>query len=296
MGIEKHGILVACHIVNQYYNRKIDSRLSVEVAQAHHAKHSDDKYYRTPFSKSYTKSINRAVQAVYNTWKKYTTPWDATYRLLPVKNLFQFREAMDVKRNALRLAVTQFVNNMDVIKADMRQRRQGLYNEDDYPTADDMADRFNVVLDSRPVPLQGDWRVDLPAAELEALRAESAKQYQKGAMAAAREGFIRLESSLVHLRDILRRPKARLFASHFDRLREWVEIVPGLNVANDERLNVAVKRVNEEVLPLTLKLLRTDMKYRVDASKTITEILYGLRQDVNEGTNEGPGEGQQAAG
>ena len=99
-------------------------------------------------------------QTVRNWFKRRTYAWAGQWGILPVVNLPTFMEeykALDVERiGYLETFLADYPNKV----SNMAFKLNGLFRREDYPTADELRNKFTMTLYTAEVP-QGDFRVQI---------------------------------------------------------------------------------------------------------------------------------------
>lgn len=99
-------------------------------------------------------------QTVRNWFKRRTYPWAGQWGILPVVNLPTFMEeykVLDKERIDLR---EMFLSDYPNKVSNMAFKLNGLFRREDYPTADELRNKFTMTLYTAEVP-QGDFRVQI---------------------------------------------------------------------------------------------------------------------------------------
>jgi hypothetical protein len=125
---------------------------------------------------------------------------------------------------------------------------QGLYKAEDYPDIDTVKTKFGFRRAVKPVPEAGDFRLDIPAYDLEEMKAEFITQQQTKLAEAMREPWDRLHKMLVGMSEKLTDlegddAKKRYHDTLITNPIELCSLLTKLNVTNDPVLEAARRQV-----------------------------------------------------
>jgi neutral trehalase len=138
-----------------------DDEVSNEITTMKNADSESGKFAKRLLAgdREHKKLVNHR-QTVRNWVKRRTFPWAGQWNILPVVTLPQFMEeykALDKEREELLEAFLQSYPNK---VSDMAFKLNGMFRREDYPTADELRDKFTMTLYTAEVP-QGDFRVQI---------------------------------------------------------------------------------------------------------------------------------------
>lgn len=99
-------------------------------------------------------------QTVRNWLKRRTYPWAGNWEILPTANLPAFMEEYKQLEDDFAKLREEFLSAYPGKVSDMAFKLNGMFKREEYPTADQLRDRFNMALYTAEVP-QGDFRVQV---------------------------------------------------------------------------------------------------------------------------------------
>ena len=103
-------------------------------------------------------AVTRARQFVYDN----TLPWsDAGLRLLPTTNFQKFAERMNAFDDEFEALVKAFVTIYPSLITAQAMALGDMFRRDDYPTANEIMTKFSFRVNYMPVPVAGDFRIDV---------------------------------------------------------------------------------------------------------------------------------------
>jgi len=259
--------------------RKFDKGATAKVNNDHQASSKAGRYNKHLLAGA--KEHEALITACENARAMHyvqTLPWsDIGSRLLPTANFLVYSEKM---RKAFALCderLADFVAAYPALVEAAEQQHTALgklFNRADYPRASDIKRRFSWKLNFDQVP-NGDFRVDLPADQLEAISADvrsrtvdATKDAMQGAWARLRDAVERIHKASS--------PDGVVRSTLIDNARNVCDILSRLNVAGDEQLEAMRVRVEKELAQLDLDDLRKDNTVRADTAKKARSIMDAM--------------------
>ena len=224
-----------------------------------------------------TQAVGRARAYVYD----HTLPWsDSGLRLLPTKNFMAFTERMNEFNEEIEALVKSFVTIYPTLITAQAMALGDMFRRDDYPTANEIMTKFAFRVNYMPVPVAGDFRVDVgneAQAELKQKLDELAEERINNAMRDIRE---RLSTHLKRMSDRLttdyvqgEAKQRRFHDSLVDGALELCDLTKALNVVGDTALQDARKELEGLLVGVTAQELRKNEAVRQDTKKAVDAIL-----------------------
>ena len=143
--------------------KRKDSVVSQEVASKHNAEASSGDYYKNLFADSDRLDKIVKLRGVISAYvKQRTMAWgDDAVRLLPTTRFFDFRKDLGDYETQWNVLVSDFITHYQQEIAAQVFKRGSMFHSDEYPSEEDARSRFAMRVNFSPVPLSGDWRVDI---------------------------------------------------------------------------------------------------------------------------------------
>jgi hypothetical protein len=288
-GIHSRAMLVRLS-VSCWDGRRFDKDVTRDVNERHAATQEAGRYNKhllggksnAPMHKEAVSKGGAARQAFYSN----TLPWaDEGWRLLPTKNYERFTDALRAARSEFEETVEAFIADYPRLKAQARQLLNGMYREEDYPTAAALRGKFKFSIEFAPVPSAGDFRLDLSADQLIDIESNAAARVERATKDAMNEAWTRLHDVVEKVHERLTgrveegKKKGSLKIFHdslVENVAKLTDILPRFNVTNDPGLEAMRKRVEDELADLDPKALREQPKERAKAAKSATDILSAM--------------------
>ena len=272
--------------IRQFNAVKTDKKITADVAALHGSEVEMGRYAKSVIEKSATLTLKRLAGEIRLEHYRRTLPWSEDgSRILTSRGYDDYAKFMRDSQEKWDVAVANFLDGWDGFVADARVKLNGLFNENDYPSAAKLRKKFEFRWKVDPVPLADDFRVALGAAEVGAIKAQMQGDLDETVNAA-------MQSVWVQMRDVVQKMAERLRAydpqnpgaapfrdSLVTNIRELVEILPSLNLTSDP--NVA-KFTNSmrDLVKADATMLRDNMWTREDTAKRAEAILDQMSQFI----------------
>jgi hypothetical protein len=250
--LSERAMLVTLN-VTQWSARKLDQKVTNQINSEHNAATDAGRYNKLLVSRDAIKELGRIVGEARAFHYAHTLPWrDGGTRLLPSKAYLDYTAKMQAYRVEFTAAVDLFVGQYPQFVEDARLRLNGLFNESDYPAADDIKSKFSFRVEIDPVPESGDFRVDVGDAQAEQIRADIEARTKDMMAVAVKDTYSRIGEVVGHMAERLRkfqpgtdgkRASGTFHDSLVENVRDLVSLLPALNVTGDSNLERIAARM-----------------------------------------------------
>jgi hypothetical protein len=265
--------------ISQWTARKLDKRVTEKVNRQHGASKDAGRYNKLLIEAQRLAKINGFVSQARHLHYAMTKPWcDEGLRILPnvlhEKFAAKFRE---IKRG-FDQAVAEFERDYPQFVEERKRALNGLFNESDYPPAEQIASKFKLDTKTFPVPDADDFRSDvLDADTVEDIRRELAETSDTVLNDAMKHSVDEIVKVVGHMSDKLHayKGKDRTFftGSLVENVRELAELLPAFNLTNDPAFAAMADRIQRELCAEDAKTLRENDKIREVVQKSADDIL-----------------------
>jgi len=207
---------------------------------------------------------------------RHTLPWaDKGERMLPTALFMDYKQTMNGFEQTFNMMCQNFFIEYPRLVVEAPIALKGLYKAEDYPDLTDVMLKFGFRRTVKPVPEAGDFRLDIPAYDLEEMRSEFIAQQDNKLAEAMREPWERLHKMLVgiseKLTDVDEDSKKRYHDTLISNPIELCELLTKLNVTNDPKLEEARRQLEVAMVSADIEDIkehadsRNELKSKVDA-------------------------------
>jgi hypothetical protein len=281
--ITERAMLAAVHI-SIWTAIKHDRKVSREVAAEHGAYAGAGRYNKQLLREAERLESLRSLSGqIRQYFYKITLPWsDEGYRLLPAHFYFELTTKMREFETAFSQQVEEFLavypNYIEQVKPELN----GLFREEDYPSTEKLRNKFGVRLEVLPIPSGNDFRVTLSEEEQARVAREIDENVRQSLQKGTEDLWTRLKGVVAHMVERLNEPESRFHASLVSNICELVDLLPRLNVNQDEELNRFAGEIRDRLCGFTARDLKKNEILRAatanDAAEILTEMDAVLRE------------------
>jgi hypothetical protein len=246
--ITERAMLAAVHI-SIWTAVKHDRKISREVAHQHGAHVGAGRYNKQLLNGAENLDELRTLAGrIRQHFYKITLPWsDEGFRLLPSNFYFDLMARMREFEASFEQGVDNFLAVYPHYIDQVRPELNGLFREEDYPSADKLREKFGVKLEVLPIPSGADFRVQMSAEEQARVAREIDANVRQSLTRGTEDLWKRLREVVSHMVDRLNEPESRFHASMVTNVCDLVEILPRLNITGDPDLNRLADEVRQRL-------------------------------------------------
>lgn len=212
---------------------------------------------------------------------RLTLPWsDTGLRLLPTEMFFDYQGEMTHYEALMMAEVDSLIDDFEYQKQKASARLGTLFNEDDYPTAESLRDKFSFRVNYMPLPDAGDFRLDIGNEAMQEIKDKYEDMYTSKIEEAMQDIWYRVHKALSAMSSRLGyndNGKPLIFRdSLVDNALDMLDILKKCNVTKDSQMQIMADKLEDTLRGVTPEGLREDSAYRDDTKKSIDELIKTL--------------------
>jgi hypothetical protein len=225
------------------------------------------------------KDIEKLAARIRLYHNQRTLPWaDKGERMLPTALFMEYKQTMNAYEQTFEAMCQNFFAEYPRLVQEAQVNLGRLYKAEDYPDLTDVRLKFGFRRTVKPVPEAGDFRLDIPANDLEEMRAEFVSQQDEKLAEAMRAPWERLHTMLVGISEKLTDTehgdeKKRYHDTLITNPLELCELLTKLNVTKDPKLEEARKQLELTMLGANLESIKEDSVARSEVKSKVDAIL-----------------------
>ncbi len=272
--LSEKAMLVSLN-VSQWTARKKDKRATSEI----HAKYSaDDKsgqYNKALVAREALDNIRKLTNEAREFHYKMTLPWlDNGTRILPSAHFNDYSQEMRTFKNKFEGATRDFTTNYPQVINDAQHRLNGLFDPADYPEPDQISAKFNFDVSVLPMPDAADFRVQLQGEDLQRLQQSTQAQLDAAQTSASRDIYSRLAETVGRMAERLSGTEKKTFRNSLvENIRELVDLIPGLNVTGDQKIEDIRQEIKTRLSKHDPDTLRENQHARTETAQAAQDIM-----------------------
>jgi hypothetical protein len=209
-----------------------------------------------------------------------TLSWsDKGARLLPTSLFMDYKSNMNVYQSNMTTMIEDFyANYADLI--DLAKHHMGaLFNPYDYPSIEELRSKFGFRLVFSPLPEGGDFRLDIPKADMDELGEQYESAFNDRLKDAMREPWDKLHKNLVHISEKLTDiegdddSKKRYHDTLITNAQELCGLLTHLNITKDPLLENARRSLELTMLGVDIEDIKEHAEVRQSVKSKVDDIL-----------------------
>jgi hypothetical protein len=281
MSLSQKCMLVDLHL-SRWSGYKTDQKASKQLIVDASAQAGSAVVSKRIVPKEAFADIVTACNALRAHMVTHTLPWSDNGQRIMTRNIFElFMTRYGELERSFNAAVKEFVEIKYPQARDQASFRLGtLFRDEDYPTADQLREKFQVALDIDGITEPNDFRVNLPEAELNKLKTSMEESINRRLGSAMQDVWLRIAELLEHYIEKLSDPEAIFRDSTVNNLVDLMNILPGLNLVNSSDLRTMRQQIMETIGSYQPDDLRKDANLRAAAAQEAKNILAKVRSFI----------------
>jgi hypothetical protein len=282
--IGKKAMLVRL-TVHRWTPSTVDRQATEEVARNHGSDLHMGRYQKELVDRKALAEINSITNEIRAAHWFWTLPWiDGGQRLLSSAGYFEYNKEILALRDKFDTAKNAFLDKyVDHIK-DAKKRLGTLFIEGEYPTRQELENRYGIEVAVDPVPDHADFRVDLGNEETDRIKGDIMARAQSTLDKAMKDVWTRLH-------DVVAKASERLKAytvtdsgvengfrdSLITNIVELLDILPALNVTDSTELATFAATIRHSITSNNAQVLRDDSTLRKQVAAQADDILAKMQ-------------------
>ncbi len=253
--------------ISVYGAKKRNTQVSEEVAVSKGADRTAGTYFEDLFCGSDKLAAVLKLRGTIRNWvNQNTAPWgDDGIRLLPTGKFFDFRQQFGTYEAEFNVAVQAFLDDYDNQVSVQSFKRGQMFDKAAYPSRQEIESKFGLRATFAPIPLSGDWRVEIGeqgkaelAEQYEAAMESRVQEVMQGAWERMNTVLQRLVKQLTPMPEDAEEGKRgkKIYDSLLENALEMCDLLTGLNVTGDTKLEEARKELESALVGVDVKTLR----------------------------------------
>lgn len=276
MDLRQKAMLVR-NFISCWTGKRVDKKISKEIAHQYGASENSGKYTKYLVDTEALKPIKKASSNIKTYFYKSTLPWsDNGERLLPSKVYMDFTSKMRELEADFDKAVSDFVGQYEELVQQAQGDLNGMFDIKNYPCKTEIAQKFGVKNHISPIPAAADFRVNLNADEIRAIKVDIEMRNKEALGTATKDIWKRLYEVVSSLSAKMKEEDPVFRNSLIGNITDLCRLLPKLNITDDPELADLAREVERKLCMSTPKELRESPDARQDTAKEADAILQKM--------------------
>lgn len=265
--------------ISSWTARKLDKKVSTQVDLDKQTKTRAGNYNKnllagTGFLDTITKYAANA-----RAWHiSQTLPWsDNGLRLLPMSNFMTYKQNLTTLETNYQALVDKFIIAYPNLVSAAAFQLGDLFNRDEYPEAEKIVSKFKFTVNYLPVPMAGDFRIDIGEEAKAELVKNCERAYNDRLNNAMKDAWGRLHECLMRMSERLadnEKGEKKIFRdSLVENAVELVDLLKHFNLTGDTNMELARNELAVAIMNHDADNLRESFVARESVKKKVDDIL-----------------------
>jgi hypothetical protein len=238
--------------ISAWTARKLDKKVSTQVDLDKHAKTRAGNYNKNLLAGTGLDTINKYAASARHWHSTQTLPWsDNGLRLLPMGNFLTYKENLATLEQNYQALVDKFVIAYPNLVSAAAFQLGDLFDRSEYPDVDKIPAKFKFSVNYLPVPMAGDFRVDIGEEAKAEIITSCESLYAERLGSAMKDAWDRLHGCLTRMSDRLaddeNGDRKRIHATVIEQGVELVELLKHFNLTGDANMELARKDLERAI-------------------------------------------------
>ncbi len=256
-----HDAMLVSLRISAWSGRLYDREASDHVAAQHDASTSAGRYNKRLLPKAALAALNATMSEARSQHYAQSLPWDDKgLRLLTVANYEHYTQVMEGLRERLVRQRARFIEDFDHYVEQARIDLGKLFRIGDYPSKEELRDRFSISYRIMPVPDADHFMATLASEDTERVKRDIELHIEEQLHEAVGDLYRRLAEAVERVSERLQEDgdgKPLVFRdTMISNIRDLVDVVPRLNIFGDHRLAGICEQVKERIASVEPDSLR----------------------------------------
>lgn len=264
--------------VSQWTARKLDRDETLSVNRKHGLAIEAARVNKNllPTKNNELQVLQQVTGMIRKDFDRHTLPWSVDgMRILKSEAYMEFSQEVNHWRDQWESARDTFIRAYPLLKAEACTALGSMYDESDYPRADDLHHRFRFDIRFMPIADERDWRIDVGDEAKAQLQADIRAQLEEVEANAMSEAWSRVHEVVEKTVERLANPENIFRDSLIDNAIDLCAIMPSLNISNDHDMEEVRKTIERTLARFSgnVDALRHDPIEREDAAHALADVM-----------------------
>lgn len=274
-------VMVVDMTISLWSAKKYDEKVTAATTTQHKANNKAGRFNKSLINPDLLKPAQRARTALEAFVDANTVPWNrGGGRLLPTVKFMDFTAGVRPLKNEFENAVHNLLAKYPAEVLAAQTNLGDMYDPADYPDPADIKNKFGIVMDISPFPVDNDdWRQNMAQEEADEAAQIMKDTYERKERTMVLETYARARDVVQKMHDALSDPNKVFRDSLVGNVEALTSLLPAMNLTGDKCLDDIIVLMQTK-LCVPPQRLRDDATLRANtaaaASTTLGMIAKGL--------------------
>ena len=274
--MSKKAMLVSLH-TSCWTGRVTDKAVGQEVCVNKLADKKAGNFTKAIIDKNELKQIRSILSEARTYHNEMTLSWnDQRQRLLPSSLFSDYTAAIRKLQSDLETEVQEFKKAYPNLVNEATYWLGDLFERADYPDEREIEKKFGLEMEVSPMPASNDFRVQISDQEKEQVKKQISQTMEKKFEKAMKRIWEKIYVAVEKIHKKTSDKDAVFRNSMMKNFKSLVDLLPELNITNDEKLTEMTEVLKNQVYDYDPDELRKNKETRKEAANKTKQILDNL--------------------
>jgi len=288
MSLLSERVMLASLRIGSWSGTLFDGNVTEEVSERHNAEKGAGRYNKQIVSRKFLHPVTSKIAAARTAHRVLTLPWlDDGPRALYCPTYAQYAQTMRIARQDVQAAASEVAAHRGEAMAEARQRLGSMFEEKDYPSADEIKERYYVDAEISPMPEAQDFRAKLSDDAVKAITKDIERRSADRLERAVADVYQRVGQVVQKMSERLKMYEPGVGeepAKHTFRdtliynVKEVADLIPLLNITGDPALDKLAKQLCDDLVEYSPEELKCNDKIRQQTAAKADKIFNKVKK------------------
>ena len=265
--------------ISAWTARKLDKKVSTQVDLDKQTKTRAGNYNKNLLAGTgFLDTINKYAASARHWHSTQTLPWsDNGLRLLPMSNFLAYKQNLVTLEKNYQALVDKFIVAYPNLVSAAAFQLGDLFDRSEYPEPETVARKFKFRVNYLPVPMAGDFRVDINEEAKAEIIMSCEGLYKERLDNAMKDAWTRLHDCLLRMSERLaddeKGDRKRIHDTLVENAVELVDLLKHFNLTGDTNMELARNELAVAIMNHDADDLRESFVARESVKKKVDDIL-----------------------
>ena len=288
MSLLSERAMLAKLSISSWGGMMLDREVTDSANEEYKASKDAGRYNKRLVATSFFSGISTAHNGGRKAHKVLTLPWDDDgTRILTTQAYITYTSKMKECRLKAEAEVKKALQpeNVTAMIAEAKIRLGDMFNSDDYPSVDELKEKFNFEVEIDNMPEAGDFRAQISDEAVKGIVKDIERRTDQRIKKATDDVFLRVKETVQHMKDKLRDYESKndgkgkiIRQSVIYNVHEVAQLLPYLNMTNDPRFDELSAELLADLTENSSEILSADAKLRAQTISKADKLLKKVNQ------------------
>jgi hypothetical protein len=252
-----------------------DHRANDQLAEHYHTAKTTYRTHKKFFPDGIAPEWEKPCSIISDAYKyfvRHTVPWGYGVRLMKATFFGDFNRRIKEFSVELSAALTELEPVIPELKERSRNKLNGGFKDEEWPTTEYILGRFGIAVKYMPVVAPGDFRLELDDTLLNELKKQHQSEFMDSQTEMLRKLWKRVYTTVERAAK-LRDKEVKVYESVFKDIDELADVLPFINMMDDPNLDKLGKEIKQHLSGRDVKEVRKNETEREEVALQAQKLV-----------------------